>query len=122
MQYNLEKVKQKVSEAIVDRLPFIKDPLTVIDIASNVYDDEFPDTNGGLRRALVIQIDARLPAIVDDEGAWEEYSRNKTVMKALHVYQCNMRDDASSCFTLSTPVAPVKSNRKGRAQDRGSGE
>jgi histone acetyltransferase HTATIP len=122
MQYNLEKVKQKVSEAIVDRLPFVKDPLTVIDIASNVYHDEFPDTSGGLRRALVIQIDNRLPAIVEDEGAWEEYSKNKTVMKALHIYQCNMRDDVSSCSTLSTPVTPVKINKKGRAQDRGNGD
>ena len=121
LQYNLESVKRKVCEAIIDRLPFVKDPLIMVDLATNIHHENFPYVDGGLRMAVVAQIDARLPAIIDDDGAWEEYTGNKTVLKALHIYQCEMRDDTSSCATVTVtvppPVTPTK-NEKNRTSAR----
>ena len=31
-----------------------------------------------------------MPAILDDESAWEEFSENKNVLRAVHVSQCEM--------------------------------
>jgi len=30
----------------------------------------------------------RMPAILEDESAWEEFSENKNVLKAFHMSQC----------------------------------
>jgi histone acetyltransferase HTATIP len=116
IQYSLEKVKRKVAFAIIDRLPFIKDPLMVVDIATNIHHDQFPYMDGGLRQAMVVQINARLPAIVSDEGAWTDLTENKAVLKALHVHQCETRDDVGASDALTPPLTPVK---KGRAQGGG---
>jgi histone acetyltransferase HTATIP len=75
--------------------------------------------DGGLRRTVIAQIDARLPALIADDGAWEEYSGNKTVMKALHAHQCETREYSNSCaavtVTVTPPVTPPKNDRKFRA-------
>jgi histone acetyltransferase HTATIP len=116
-QYNLEKVKRKVSEAIMDRFPFIKDALIIVDMATNMYHEQFPYIDGGLRRAVMVQIDARLPAILEDENAWDELSDTKTVLKALHEYQCALRDDGPSNAAVTPPVAPISNEKKRRVQD-----
>ncbi|KAH7081842.1 hypothetical protein BKA63DRAFT_550432 [Paraphoma chrysanthemicola] len=116
-KYNLEKVKRKISEAIIDRLPFVKDALTIVDMATNTYHEQFPYMDGGLRKVVIAQIDARLPAILEDEAAWNELSGTKMVLKALHEYQCELRDDETSGIPITPPVTPVSSEKKRRAQD-----
>jgi histone acetyltransferase HTATIP len=45
---------------------------------------------------------------MDDEDAWAEYSGNRAVLKALHVYQCEVRDGLSSNGMVTPPVSPTK--------------
>ncbi|KAH7410362.1 hypothetical protein DE146DRAFT_675082 [Phaeosphaeria sp. MPI-PUGE-AT-0046c] len=111
-KYNLEKIKRKVSYAIIDRLPFIKDPLMVIEIATNIYHEQHPFVDHGLRRAIIVQIDARMPTIIGDEGAWKELMDDKKVLKALHVFMCEGRDDDGEGGVLTPPVTPVRVGRK----------
>jgi histone acetyltransferase HTATIP len=114
LQYNLEKVKRKVSDALVDRLAFIKDPMMIVDIATNIHHHEFPYIDHGLRRAILAHIDARLPGIIEDEGAWEELAKDTTVLRALHMYQCELRSDAGRA-TSTPPLTPVKEVKKQKA-------
>lgn len=89
-------------------MTFIYDPLSIVDLASEIYGDNFPALDRGLRKALIIQVHARLPAIMDDKGAWDEYSGNKTLLKALHVYQCEVLEAATAHGILTPPVSPTK--------------
>jgi histone acetyltransferase HTATIP len=113
-------VKRKASDAIIDRLAFIKDPMMIVDIATNIHHHEFPYMDNGLRRAMVAQIDARLQTIIEDDDAWEELSKDKAVVRALHVHQCEARNDAEKAAS-TPPLMPVKEVKKGRVQDRPSG-
>jgi histone acetyltransferase HTATIP len=114
LQYNLGKVKRKVSDALVDRLAFIKDPMMIVDIATNIHHHEFPYIDHGLRRAMVAQIDARLPDLIEDDGAWEELAKDTTVLRALHVFQCESRNDAERATSMP-PLTPVKEVKKQKA-------
>ncbi|CAA9957324.1 BTB domain containing protein [Pyrenophora teres f. maculata] len=106
-KYDLEPIKQKVSEAIVDRMTFIHDPLSIVDLAACIYDAAFPQIDRGLRKAIIAHVQTRLPSIMDDEAAWEDYSGNKAVLKALHIHQCEMIDGPA--FGVLTPLAsPAK--------------
>jgi hypothetical protein len=87
----------------------------VVDIATNIHHHEFPYINNRLREAIVTQIDARLPAIIGDEGAWEELVKGKIVLRALHVHQCEKRDGVDEKVVVTPPCTPVRSVRKGRA-------
>lgn len=79
-------MKTKVVKAIVDRLPFVHDPLTIADLAICLYDDQTPQVDRGLRKAVIHQIYKRLPAILNDNVAWQEYSGNQAVTKEVHIY------------------------------------
>jgi histone acetyltransferase HTATIP len=83
-------------------------------LATNMHHENFPYVDGGLRKAIIAQIHARMPAIIEDDGAWEEYALNKTVLKAVHVYQCELRDDARSGAILTPPNTPAKGEQKGK--------
>ncbi|KAF2845197.1 hypothetical protein T440DRAFT_282342 [Plenodomus tracheiphilus IPT5] len=107
-KYGMSSVRQKTSEAIVDRLPFIHDPLSIVDLASNVYDVEFPAMDCGLRKVVVMQLHLRLSAIMNDEDAWKEYSDNKEVLKALHGYQCGMSGVGERTGLSTPPASPKK--------------
>jgi hypothetical protein len=120
MQYTLESLKKKVAHAFIDRLPFIHDASVTVDLASSIFDDECPAIDCGLRNAIIAQVLARLPIIMDDETAWEAYSGNRTVLKALHEAQCTMEEQYEDNI-LTPPVSPVKNKKKARAQDRLSG-
>jgi histone acetyltransferase HTATIP len=74
----------------------------LVDVATSVYNDQFPHMDGGLRRAVVIQINSRLPAVVGDESAWADLSGDKTLLKALHVYQCDLGHGVGN-HHISTP-------------------
>ncbi|KAI4701113.1 hypothetical protein J4E89_010809 [Alternaria sp. Ai002NY15] len=87
-KYNLEPIKRRASEAIIDRLPFITDPLMIVDLATCIYHDQCPENDRGLRKAIIECVRMRMPAILQDESAWEEFSENKNVLKAFHMSQC----------------------------------
>jgi hypothetical protein len=59
--------------------------LIIVDLASCVFDKSSPHLDQDLRQALIVEIQIRLPMIINDEGAWAEYSSNKTLLKAFHV-------------------------------------
>ncbi|KAF9696533.1 hypothetical protein EKO04_005325 [Ascochyta lentis] len=109
-KYNLEKIKTKVGKAIIDRMPFIHDSLTIVDSATCIFDEQCPQVDCGLRKAVVAQIQNRLPAIMNDETAWQEYSNNKALLKAFHVYMINLdapvppKDTSELPSPLPTPV------------------
>ncbi|KAG9389324.1 hypothetical protein A1F94_002217 [Pyrenophora tritici-repentis] len=105
-KYNLEPIKQKATEAIIDRMTFIPDPFSIVDLAASIYDDNFSQNDRGLRKAIIAHVQMRLPTIMDDEAAWEEYSENKAVPKALHTHQRDMMDGAFG--VLTPPVSPTK--------------
>ena len=107
-QYNLESIKQKAAEAIINRLPLYHDPLSIVGLASGIYDESFPQIDRGLRKAIIAQLHTRLSAIMDDEEAWKECSENKAVLKALHAYQCEMLDAALCYGILTPPATPTK--------------
>ncbi|KAI4639122.1 uncharacterized protein J4E78_011010 [Alternaria triticimaculans] len=87
-KYNLEPIKRRAAEAIIDRLPFITDPLMIVDLATCIYDDQCPEDDRGLRKAIIECVRMRMPAILQDESAWEEFSENKNVLRAFHMSQC----------------------------------
>ncbi|KAJ4383251.1 hypothetical protein N0V86_001296 [Didymella sp. IMI 355093] len=117
-KYNLEKVKTKVAKAIVDRLPYIQDPLIVVNLTTCVFDDRTPQVDRGLRKAIIGHIYMRLPAILNDETAWQEYSENKTVLKALHAHVAHLEmrtqllaaTQESQC--PSPPATPTRAKRQ----------
>ncbi|KAF1931493.1 uncharacterized protein M421DRAFT_417262 [Didymella exigua CBS 183.55] len=89
-KYGLEKDKTKVVKAIIDRLPFVQDSLIIVDLATYVYDDQTPQVDCGLRKAIIQQIYIRLPPILSDKKAWQEYSENRAVSKALHAHVAHL--------------------------------
>ncbi|KAF2028755.1 histone acetyltransferase MYST2 [Setomelanomma holmii] len=117
-KYNLESIKQKAAEAIKDRLPFVQDTLNIIDIAAHIFDESFPETDCGLRKAIDDQVQSRLPTIMGDEAAWESYASNRMILKAIHETRCAQIEDASSVGLCTPPVTPTKGGKKYRAQDR----
>ncbi|KAI8938999.1 hypothetical protein NX059_004843 [Plenodomus lindquistii] len=106
-KYSLHAIKGKAAEALIDRLPFVHDPLSIVDIASNIFQPEFPAFDGGLRQAIVLQIQARLSAIMEDEEAWKEYAENKEVVRALHMHQCEMWG-GGGVGMMTPPATPTK--------------
>ncbi|KAH7080684.1 hypothetical protein FB567DRAFT_605987 [Paraphoma chrysanthemicola] len=116
-KYGLKKVKHKVSEAIIDRLPFVIDTMIMVDVAINVYNEQFPCVDSGLHGFVIAQIDARLPAILEDQGVWNVLAGSKTVLKALHGHQCDLRDNNPSRNPLTPPVSRTSNQKKRRAQD-----
>jgi histone acetyltransferase HTATIP len=110
-KYNLEAIKLKTAEAIIDRLPFIDDPVSIIHLASSIYADDMPHTDRGLRKAIIVQLQARLPAIMEDEGAWDDYSRDRALVKALHAHQCELSEPASFSGVLTPPSTPTKKRK-----------
>lgn len=109
-------------------MPFIQDVLTVIDLAVNIFDEQCPQADSGLRKAITAQLQNRMPAIIKDQAAWQEYSENKVVLKALHTHVF-IRDDASATPTSgqsaqsdSPPTTPVGTKRRRVSQfPRGMG-
>ncbi|KAJ4375269.1 hypothetical protein N0V83_002355 [Neocucurbitaria cava] len=106
-KYNLESIKRKAAEAIIDRLPFMHDALSTVDLAI-CFHEQFPQIDLGLRKATIKLLQARLPAIMEDELAWKEFSDNKVLLKAFHAYQCEMADSESSTSVPTPPATPPK--------------
>jgi hypothetical protein len=117
-QYNLEKVKTKAVKAIVDRLSFIQDPLIIVDLATCVFDDQTPQVDRGLRKALIRQIYTRMPAILNDEIAWQEYSEHKAVLRAYHTHVARLEMPAQLIAAAqgsqcpSPPATPTRTKRR----------
>ncbi|EUC46617.1 hypothetical protein COCMIDRAFT_35729 [Bipolaris oryzae ATCC 44560] len=107
-KYNLESIKQKVSKTIIDRIPFIQNPLTIVYLAAEIYGEVGPELDHGLRNAIILHLHVRLPAIMEDKDAWNYYSENKAVLKALHSYQCGMQDTTRSSGIFTPPASPRK--------------
>lgn len=118
LQYNLEKIKTKAVKAIVDRLPFIQDPLKIADLATDVFDDQTPQVDCGLRKALIRQLYVRLSSILSDESAWKEYTGNKLVLKALHAHVAHLHMPDQPVAATSTnqrpspPATPMRAKRQ----------
>ncbi|KAJ4331547.1 hypothetical protein N0V95_009863 [Ascochyta clinopodiicola] len=114
-KYNLERIKTKVATAIVDRMPFVHDSLTIIDSATCIFDEQCPQVDCGLRKAVVAQIQCRLPAIINDKAAWQEYSNNKALLKAFHVHLAHVYAPVwpeDTPTLLSPPPTPAGGKRK----------
>jgi histone acetyltransferase HTATIP len=112
-QYNLESIKQKVVKAIIDRLPFVHDPLSLVDLAAAVYNEQCPLTDRGLRTSILAHVQVRMPSIVRHERAWTEYTRNEKLLKAYHLLQCEALLDAGPSVALSTPpTTPTAGNKR----------
>ncbi|CAO2654407.1 Nn.00g111400.m01.CDS01 [Neocucurbitaria sp. VM-36] len=107
-KYNLESIKRKAAEAIIDRLPFVHDTLSIVDLAGCLHDEQYPHIDLGLRKSAIKLLHARLPGIMEDEDAWKEFSDNKILLKAFHAYQCEMTDNGSSTGVLTPPATPTK--------------
>ena len=107
-----------MAKAIIDRLPFIHDVLTVVDLATCIFDEECPQVDRGLRKAIITQVYSRMPQIMNDEAAWQEHSKNKAVMKALHVHMfydalsVGHHTAATAPQCLSLTAAPTAMKRK----------
>ncbi|KAH3919896.1 hypothetical protein HBI56_032390 [Parastagonospora nodorum] len=108
LDYNLESIKNKIAHAIIDRMPFIHDVVTIVDVAACIYDESCPEIDCGLRKAIIVQIHARLSTIMDDEAAWQAYSGNKAVLKALHEYQCAAIEETALQSPPASPTTPGK--------------
>ncbi|CAN9393967.1 unnamed protein product [Alternaria alternata] len=89
-KYNLEAIKRKAAEAIIDRLPFVNDALMIVDLATCIYHERCPENDRGLRKAIIACVRTRMPAILGDESAWKEFSENKDVLRAFHLHTCEM--------------------------------
>jgi histone acetyltransferase HTATIP len=111
-QYNLQPTKLKATHSLIDRLPFVHDALTIIYIAACIYDDACPLSDCGLRKAIIPQVQARLPTIMGNEVAWEAYAGNKAVLKALHASQCAVMEEGME-GVLTPPVWP-RGQKRGR--------
>jgi histone acetyltransferase HTATIP len=121
-KYNLEPLKKKAAHAIIDRLPFVHDPVTIVVIAAYIYDESCPELDCGLHRAIIVQIQARLPTIMDDETAWETYSSNKLILKAVHECHCATMEEAAMAALFSPTASPMPvEKKKSRAQVRANG-
>ena len=102
----------------MDRLPFIQDPLIIVDLATCVFDDQTPQVDRGLRKAVIGQIHVRLPAILTDGTAWQEYSENKAVLKAYHAHVARMEMPAQMAAATqdlqcpSPQVTPTRAKRQ----------
>lgn len=92
---------------IIDRLPFVHDVLTIVDLAISVHDEQVPQNDSGLRRAVIAQLQARHAAILEHEGAWQAFSGNKDILKAFHCSICYGNETSTSEFetTLCSPQA-----------------
>jgi histone acetyltransferase HTATIP len=101
----LQPTKLRAANALIDRLPFVHDALTIIHIAACIHDDTCPPSDCGLRKAIISQVQTRLPTIMSDEAAWEAYAGNKTVLKALHESQCAAMEEGVE-EVLTPPVSP----------------
>jgi histone acetyltransferase HTATIP len=84
-----------------------------------VFGEKFPDLDCGLRKALVLQIQARLLDIMSDEIAWEVYADSKVLLKAVHECQCAPVGDIIGILT--PPVTTAKKETKGRQPVRNGG-
>jgi len=62
----------------------------IVDLATCIYHEQCPENDRGLRKAIIECVRMHMPAILDDESAWEEFSENKNVLRAVHVSQCEM--------------------------------
>jgi histone acetyltransferase HTATIP len=112
-KYNLEAIKLKAAEAINDRLPFIHDPLSIVDLASSIYEEDMPQTDRGLKKAIIAQLQIRLPMIMEDDDAWDEYSGNRILVKAVHKNQVEMAEEGKGGSGLVTPPeSPRKTSKK----------
>jgi hypothetical protein len=108
-----------VARAIVDRMQFVEDPLTLVDLAISIFDEQCPQVDRGLRKAItgLLCVD-RMPAIMDNQAAWEEYTGNKTLLRAVHVMKFPgsgkvrslVVDETEQCAT--PPETPVRAKRK----------
>jgi len=118
VQYSLEKIKTKVAKAMIDRMSFVHDVLTIVDLASCIYEEQCPQVDRGLRKAVMSQLHARMPSIINDITAWERYSSSKAVVRAFHMHvfesdaPTTLHEGSSSSQCLSPPTSPMGVKRK----------
>ena len=67
-------------------MQFVEDPLTLVDLGVSIFDEQCPQVDRGLRRATtgLLCMD-RMPAIMNNQAAWKEYTENKALLLAVHL-------------------------------------
>ncbi|KAH6643776.1 hypothetical protein C7974DRAFT_5230 [Boeremia exigua] len=115
-KYSLEKIKTKVAKAIIDRMPFVHDVLVIVDLAICIFDEQCPQVDRGLRKAILSQLRDRMPLILKDSAAWQEYSRSKDVLMAFHshVFDQTIPDAAARSDHCLSPPATLMSGKRRR--------
>jgi histone acetyltransferase HTATIP len=116
-QYNLEGIKRKVADAIIDRMPFLHNPLSIVDLAACIYGEQCPQSDNGLRASAVTHVQARMPSILQDADAWTEYVNNKELLYAYHQLQCESLPGAKRPAMPSTPpTTPTSADKRKRTR------
>ena len=101
----------------MDRLPFVHDTLAVVHLATCVFDDQTPQFDCGLRKAIIEQVYTRLPAILNDKAALQQYLENKIVLKAFHAHVARLEMPAqliAATQDSQCPSPPATSRRAKR--------
>ena len=71
-------------------MQFVEDTLTLVDLGVSIFDEQFPQVDRGLRKAItrLLCVD-RMSAIMDNQTAWKEYTENKALLRAVHLIKFN---------------------------------
>jgi histone acetyltransferase HTATIP len=71
-------------------MQFVEDTLTLVDLGVSIFDEQFPQVDRGLRKAItrLLCVD-RMSAIMDNQTAWKEYTENKALLRAVHLMKFN---------------------------------
>jgi histone acetyltransferase HTATIP len=97
--------------------------LIIIDLATCLFDNQSPQVDRGLRKAIITQIQQRLLTIIDDEAAWQEYSGNKAVLRAFHAHIARVHISVkvgTAPALPSLPPTPAGVKRKRSLEPSGS--
>lgn len=100
-------------------MQFVEDPLTLVDLGVSIFDEQCPQVDRGLRKAItgLICVD-RMPAIMDNQAAWKEYTENKALLRAVHLRKFPGARNAESYVVIGTeqcatpPETPTGVKRK----------
>ena len=91
-----------VASSFIDRLPFVYDPLLLLDLASFMH-NHLPERDYGLRPSIVKHMQSRLPEILNDDAAREDLSHNVLLLMAvLEAFASSMNKAANSNINTST--------------------
>ncbi|KAJ4303497.1 hypothetical protein N0V90_002393 [Kalmusia sp. IMI 367209] len=116
-KYDLDSIRIRAAGAFVDRLPYMHDPLVLLDLA-NFLLDNVPERDLGLRSSMIRYVQTKLPAIMRDHQAEAELAQNALVYMALLRSFSKMIEDGSLVVSTKSssglptpPISPAKAKK-----------